>query len=269
MIEEWVQKRYDEKTNIQLEKLYSFFLAKCKRRHIAVAKNLRAENDGLHRFVAVAKSSGYKLGMDASPNTAVEVCTATDIVFGYRKQLAHPKFRKGEVSCFRADCIQDDNPLSKYRDTPGFGLTLDVYGWYYFIDRQSVGLNKLYQRLVNGETIEAIFGYPYRMGRGKGKVMLLEFNGELLTTELACKKANVSIRKFYRRLERIAKSGGKVDSRKRQEVLDLLSEEAKHEHQKSVPVSDQDYEIINREASNQKQTIEEWLHQKISAWSYS
>ena len=269
MIEEWVQKRYDEKTNIQLKRLYSLFLAKCKRHRIALVKNLLPENKGLHRFIAVAKSSGYKLGMNASPNAGVEVCAATDIVFEYRKQLTHPKFRGDEVSCFRADRIQNDNSLSKYRDTPGFGLSLDVYGWYYFIDRKSVGLKKLYQRIADGETIEAIFGSPYRIGVGKGKVMLLEYRGELLTTEEACRKASVPIRKFYRRLGKIAKSGVKVDLRKRQEVFDCLVEEVKHIHKKSIPVSDKDYEVVNREASNQNLTIDEWLHQKISAWYYS
>lgn len=266
MIEDWVRQRYIAKEKKQLERLYFSFVDKCRRRNIALVTKLRPNRGGLQCFIAAARNAGYKLGMDARvTDTGQSIYTPSDIEFVYRQRLSHSEYRhknNKEITVYRSEKLTKGHPLSKYRSVPGFGLTLDIYGWFYFIDKNSVRLKQLYDRLVKGKSIEEIFGSPDNLGQGHGSAKMLFVDGIALATEAACKKLGIPVRRFYRQL---AKNG----ANRRQETLDKLRRIYATPKSKTIFVADEDYAIIERESASRGITMQEWLHELIAPWCYS
>lgn len=258
-----LQKRYDKIASSKLYEIYENFLGYCKKNGFIIDGKLRAENGGLSIFKSIAEIKGYVLGMVANVrNKEILLVNEKNIVFGFRSKASKPLFRKKRRMTFQT--IEGMGNIESFWNTQGFGFEMDLYGWYYFLERK-ISIEDLFNRLKHGETVEKIYSEISSIGN---RDVRIDVEGEMLPPEKACEKKGVNVRTFYRRMK-------SAKDKSRQEVFDELVEARGCISIKGkwyISVSDEDKEALHLFALDNNTTTSECLHkilqEKLSVYNY-
>lgn len=242
-----LQIRYDTKVRKRLKEVFNNLVSYCKERHIPIAKEFRGDT-GFCGFEKVADALNYRLGMVAQLVSDCVGLTQQNIRFALRSKGSKRVYRKGRPQYRAIKGLSDIKPLW---NTKGFGVELDLYGWYYFIDRKNITLPVLYEKLTSGITIEEIFGQ-------KNKRRYLLFNGVSMPQDKACKEAGICCRTFKRHVS------GIDDDKERQRIFDnllkLRDSITNYRNRWWVQVSEDDYNSLARIAELKNISPSELLH---------
>lgn len=250
-----LQKRYDKKVAKRLPMEFQQLVIYCKSRSIPISKEFKG-NGAIDEFSKLAISLGYRLGM-----TARLISKDVGLVRHNLKFVLRSKYSKvaGDRK-FRSEKGMSD--IKSLWHTEGFGVELDLYGWYYFIDRTNkITLPKLYEKLKNGVSIEQILSLRKRH--------YLVFNGVSMPQEEACKKSGIVFRTFLRH---VRKSSNPDDDQIRQKIFDeLLKTKGSFTHYRNnwwIRISEDDKEIILQQSAAKNKSPSEWLHKLLQSYSY-